>query len=88
MAYIHLRNFLSDCYKDPELDNGDANCTWSGTTRVCKPFCKEGYDFDTDMYLDIVMCGLDTGYTWNIDTEDNPSGQLPSCVSKYIIPKV
>ena len=64
--------------------HGHANCTTTGTTRVCRPYCDKNYDFDTDMYLEAV-CGLETGYMWNIKTEDNPTGQMPSCVGMYTI---
>lgn len=70
---------LTDCLADPPLENGDANCSWIDAARVCKPFCNEGFDFDSEMFLNAVICGRETGYNWNIETEDNQLGELPSC---------
>ena len=73
-----------DCEVDPSIGpNGNVNCTTVGTTRICRPFCNTNYDFDTVAYLDPVVCGFETGFVWNIKTEDNPTGQLPSCVGKH-----
>ena len=56
-----------DCEVDPSIgSNGNVNCTTVGTTRICRPFCNTNYDFDTVAYLDAVVCGLETGFVWNI----------------------
>ncbi|KAH3791320.1 hypothetical protein DPMN_144803 [Dreissena polymorpha] len=50
-----------------------------GTIRQCYPFCDDGYAFDSDLFLDNIMCGPDTGYVWNIRSDENPDSKIGTC---------
>ncbi|XP_053381241.1 uncharacterized protein LOC128546131 isoform X1 [Mercenaria mercenaria] len=77
---------INECVKEPShLENGTMNCEWTDNeTRVCKPACDKGFVFDSDMFVNTsgIICGPDTGYTWNINNTDNPQSQIPSCTPK------
>lgn len=70
-----------------QIENGSLNCDWTDNeTRVCKPSCDEGFDFDSVQFIETsgIICGPETGYTWNINNPDNPLSQLPSCTRKTL----
>ncbi|KAL4218702.1 positive regulation of smoothened signaling pathway [Mactra antiquata] len=78
---------IEDCKTDPTIQNGKANCSWtddSNTTRVCSPYCDDGYDFSSLMFIGTsgIKCGPETGNTWNFNTEDYLMNVLPSCTSR------
>ncbi|KAL4218698.1 hypothetical protein ACF0H5_021286 [Mactra antiquata] len=78
---------IEDCKTDPTIQNGKANCSWtddSNTTRVCSPYCDDGYDFSSLLFIDTsgIKCGPETGNTWNFNTKDYPTSELPSCSLK------
>ncbi|XP_060607327.1 sushi, von Willebrand factor type A, EGF and pentraxin domain-containing protein 1-like [Ruditapes philippinarum] len=83
---------INECGKDPTtLDNGNMNCvSENDEKRVCRPTCNDGYEFDSDLYINSsgIVCGPDTGYVWNINNEDNPESQIPSCQPKHLAPKL
>ncbi|KAH3791232.1 uncharacterized protein LOC127838823 [Dreissena polymorpha] len=70
-----------ECDVDPpDPLHGSMNCSWQReSTRQCLPFCEVGYAFDSDLFLDNIVCGPDTGYEWNIRNEENPDLQIGSC---------
>ncbi len=52
----------------------------AGMTR-CQLTCDERYDFDREP-LPEYKCGINTGYEWNLLTEDNPKGRFPNCMGR------
>ncbi|KAH3782521.1 hypothetical protein DPMN_160438 [Dreissena polymorpha] len=69
-----------ECDVDPSDPlHGSMNCSWTGQgTRQCLPFCDEGYAFDSELFLDNIVCGPDTGFEWNIRNNQNPNVQRSS----------
>ncbi|XP_061166391.1 neurogenic locus Notch protein-like [Saccostrea echinata] len=56
---------LLDCVNDTK----NLNCTIE---------CENGYDFDHET-KPFYLCGEDTFYMWDFQTEDNPDGKTPVC---------
>ncbi|KAL4218701.1 hypothetical protein ACF0H5_021289 [Mactra antiquata] len=78
---------VEDCKTDPTIQKGNANCSWtddSNTTRVCSPYCDDGYDFSSLMFIDTsgIKCGPETGNVWNFNTTGVSIAELPPCTLK------
>lgn len=48
----------------------------------CSIECADGYDFDHEI-KPYYMCGKDTFYLWDFQTDDNPDGKMPACLGTY-----
>lgn len=45
----------------------------------CTIECADGYDFDHEI-KPYYMCGKNTFYLWDFQTDDNPDGKMPACL--------
>lgn len=45
----------------------------------CTIECADGYDFDHEIKPNY-MCGKNTFYLWDFQTDDNPDGKMPACL--------
>ena len=78
---IRFSKLLSECSQLEHLANVIWTCSNDSENINCTIACADGYDFDHEI-KPYYLCGLDTFYLWDFQTDDNPSGKLPTCQSK------
>jgi len=86
MSKDNLQKFvtlISVCSLLNAPGNGTSDCQNVSDTINCTITCDDGFDFDIQP-LDYYICGPDTSYEWNIQSDDNPDGKLPRCSGKYL----
>ncbi|XP_063444324.1 sushi, von Willebrand factor type A, EGF and pentraxin domain-containing protein 1-like [Mytilus trossulus] len=66
------------CTELVEPANSTLSCVNNSNTITCVLNCDEGFDFDHDVKEEYV-CGNETYYFWDFQTNDNPYGRLPHC---------
>ncbi|XP_048737007.2 sushi, von Willebrand factor type A, EGF and pentraxin domain-containing protein 1-like [Ostrea edulis] len=67
-----------ECSSLERLDNVIWTCTNDSDNINCTIDCAAGYDFDHEI-KPYYLCGIDTFYLWDFQTDDNPDRKMPSC---------
>ncbi|XP_061173455.1 uncharacterized protein LOC133182624 [Saccostrea echinata] len=67
-----------ECRSLERLENVIWTCTNNSYNTNCTLDCADGYDFDHEI-KPYYLCGKDTFYHWDFQTDDNPDGKMPSC---------
>ncbi|XP_052070045.1 sushi, von Willebrand factor type A, EGF and pentraxin domain-containing protein 1-like isoform X2 [Mytilus californianus] len=67
-----------ECTELVEPSNSSLICVNNSNTITCVLNCDEGFDYDHDV-KDEYVCGNETYYYWDFQTNNNPYGRLPYC---------
>ncbi|CAG2241794.1 unnamed protein product [Mytilus edulis] len=67
-----------ECTELIEPSNSTLSCVNNSNTITCVLDCDDGFDFDHDV-KDEYVCGNETYYYWDFQTNNNPYGRLPYC---------
>eukprot|EP00105_Crassostrea_gigas_P019111 XP_011437468.1 PREDICTED: uncharacterized protein LOC105335342 [Crassostrea gigas] len=68
-----------ECNQLERLAHVNWTCTNDSENMNCSIECADGYDFDHEI-KPYYMCGKDTFYLWDFQTDDNPDGKMPACL--------
>lgn len=77
-------NSFLECTELVEPNNSTLSCVNDSNTITCVLSCDDGFDFDHDVKEEYV-CGNETYFYWDFQTNDNPYGRLPHCTGNYIV---
>ncbi|XP_076073438.1 uncharacterized protein LOC143045037 isoform X3 [Mytilus galloprovincialis] len=69
-----------ECTELSEPSNSTLSCVNNSNTITCVLKCNEGFDYDHDV-KDKYVCGNETYYYWDFQTDNNPYGRLPYCTA-------
>ncbi|XP_062584887.1 uncharacterized protein LOC134246515 [Saccostrea cucullata] len=67
-----------ECSTLERLENVIWTCNNDSQNINCTIECAAGYDFDHEI-KPYYLCGKDTFYHWDFQTDDNPDGKMPYC---------
>lgn len=76
--FLNYSIFFIECTELIEPKNSTLSCVNNSNTITCVLNCDEGFDYDHDV-KDEYVCGNETYYYWDFQTNDNPYGRLPHC---------
>lgn len=68
-----------ECSQLEQLAHVNWTCNNDTENMNCTIECADGYDFDHEI-KPYYMCGKNTFYLWDFQTDDNPDGKMPACL--------
>lgn len=74
-----MKFFYPECSQLEQLAHVNWTCNNDTENMNCTIECADGYDFDHEI-KPYYMCGKNTFYLWDFQTDDNPDGKMPACL--------